>query len=51
MYVFSNIKKGAFIALSCFISYNRSWLLLQVAICELPFNPISSEVLGGIGGT
>lgn len=23
----------------------------KVAICELPFNPISSEVIGGIGGT
>ncbi|XP_010905846.1 glutathione reductase, cytosolic isoform X2 [Elaeis guineensis] len=23
----------------------------KVAICELPFNPISSEVVGGVGGT
>lgn len=24
---------------------------MQVAICELPFHPISSEVIGGVGGT
>ncbi|KAJ6810412.1 glutathione reductase, cytosolic-like [Iris pallida] len=24
---------------------------MQVAICELPFHPISSEVVGGVGGT
>ncbi|XAR62597.1 Glutathione-disulfide reductase [Bertholletia excelsa] len=23
----------------------------KVGICELPFHPISSEVLGGVGGT
>ncbi|RRT52272.1 hypothetical protein B296_00049852 [Ensete ventricosum] len=23
----------------------------SVAICELPFHPISSEVIGGVGGT
>ncbi|XP_077250789.1 glutathione-disulfide reductase [Tasmannia lanceolata] len=23
----------------------------KVAICELPFNPVSSEVIGGVGGT
>lgn len=23
----------------------------QVAVCELPYNPISSETEGGIGGT
>ncbi|KAG1338011.1 hypothetical protein COCNU_04G003170 [Cocos nucifera] len=25
--------------------------VMKVAICELPFHPISSEVLGGVGGT
>ncbi|XP_074275320.1 glutathione reductase, chloroplastic-like isoform X3 [Silene latifolia] len=24
---------------------------IEVGICELPFHPISSEVVGGVGGT
>lgn len=26
-------------------------LFFKVGICELPFHPISSEVVGGVGGT
>ena len=27
------------------------WFCVKVGICELPFHPISSEVIGGVGGT